>query len=140
MAGRSGREVGSDDPLVQSPPQYHPCPIASSNSAPLFLGLFTCLLTGQTFNTSSPAGLRSVVGSPSTSPNHVGQSSGSSMAGIRSCSSPTVSFAFVVMMVNDRVTVPSGHLNTSQSPANAIAVRPGERWDAAVAVRASINF
>jgi hypothetical protein len=42
-------------------------PSARNNSAQLFLGLFTCLLTGQTFNTSSPAGLSSVAGSSSTS-------------------------------------------------------------------------
>ena len=84
MAGRSGREVGSDDPPVQSPPQYHPCPIASSNSAPLFLGEFTCLLTGQTFSTSPPAGCNSVAASTSTSPNHADQSCGSRITGIRS--------------------------------------------------------
>src|ERR1019366_5498609 len=45
--------------------EHHPT--ASNNSDPLFLGLLTCLLTGQTFRTSSPADLRSAPGSFSTS-------------------------------------------------------------------------
>ena len=34
--------------------------------------------------------------------------------------SADLSLAYVVMMVNERVTVPSGHLNPSHNPANAI--------------------
>ena len=78
----------------------HHHPIASNNSAPLFLGQFTFLLTGQTFRTSSPAGLRSVAASPLTSHCHLTHSGNSMITGIRSCSLPTVSLAFVVMMVN----------------------------------------
>jgi hypothetical protein len=88
VGDKYGRAVwkggGGDDPPVQSPPQYHRCPIASSNSAPLFLGEFTCLLTGQTFSTSAPAGRNSVAASTSTSPNHADQSWGSRITGIRS--------------------------------------------------------
>ena len=43
-------------------------PVRSSNSAPLFFGEFTCLLTGHAFKTSAPDGLNGVAGSPSTSP------------------------------------------------------------------------
>ena len=54
----------------------HDPPNASSNSAPLFYGEFTCLLTSQAFSTSSAAGFSSTAGSPATSPNHGDQSSG----------------------------------------------------------------
>ena len=78
-------------------------PTASNNSASLFLGLFTCLLTGQTFSTSSSAGRSNVAGSTSTSPNHVGQSCGSMITGIRSCSSPSPIGLFTTHTTRDNV-------------------------------------
>jgi hypothetical protein len=54
---------------------FSKCPPTIQTS--LFLGLFTCLLTGQTFSTSSAAGLSNAVGSHSTSADHCSQFSGS---------------------------------------------------------------
>jgi hypothetical protein len=42
------------------------------------------------------------------------------MTGILSCSSVIIELAFVVLIVNVRCTVLSGHLDLSQGPANAI--------------------
>jgi hypothetical protein len=64
----------------------------------LFLGLFTCLLTGQTFSTSSADGFGSAAGAPSTSPNHVGQSSSSRITGIRPWRSAINALAFGTMV------------------------------------------
>ena len=93
------------------PPQCHPT--ASINSAPLFLGEFTTLLTGQTFGTSSPAGSyeRNLIAlaQPQRPIVHFRDH--------RHCgheSSPSV-----VISVNVRVTMLSGRLNPSYSPANA---------------------
>ena len=74
----------------------------SSSSAPLFRTLFTARLTGHSRNTSSAAGRSSAVLSPSSSPNHTGQSAASSTTGIRPCRTDIVPFAAVVISAKVR--------------------------------------
>ena len=64
---------------------------------------------GQVRSVPSGAGRSRNPGSPSASPSHAGQSSGSKITGMRSCSSAISALAAVVMIQKLRVTVPSGH-------------------------------
>jgi hypothetical protein len=73
------------------------------------------LLTGQTISTSSPGSQQR-----RRIDFRLSQPTAANVWFILSCSSAIIALAFVVMIVNVHVTVPSGHLSPSRKPANAI--------------------
>jgi hypothetical protein len=94
---------------------------------------------GYTRSTSSPAPLSSVAGSASTSPNHIGQSCGSRVIGIRSCSRAIIALAFAVMMVNVRSPFHPATRTLPTARRTPWADGPDPRWPASFALRRKMN-